>query len=225
MKLRDKDCNADLFGYFPNRKGVFMIPSDKILSSHAFNRVPNRPLYLVQYAHFLSDLYAIENDDFEVIDKPEIYCYSDCSVNYRPMLPYTNRTVDLSSVGISDQHDWILPLDPLNDEAKAQFPWNWDWFSDQWWELMLTDNSNMIKQHLKDRKERDLNFTSRHAAEFKEFIGNKYFNGDTSFDLEYLLPPNEKRIEEFYKIAVYKQRPKKQQQQEEVNQQEIKPEN
>lgn len=70
MKLRDKDCNADVYGYFPTNKQAFMVPQSKILNSNARSRVPNRPLYLIQYAHFLADLYSTDDGD-----TPEIYVY------------------------------------------------------------------------------------------------------------------------------------------------------
>lgn len=118
------------------------------------------------------------------------------------MLPYTNRTVNLAKEPILGEHDWILPLDPLPEELKAQYPWNWNWFSDEWWENMLTVNYGMVKHQLRERKTRDEQHSARHTEEFKQVVADKYYSGNISdVSVDILDPPKEKRVREFFNFG------------------------
>merc|ERR1711934_751591 len=58
----------------------------------------------------------------------EIYVYSGCRLNGRPLQRLVNETVDF---GHADP--WTIPirgtteLAPLKDEHKQGYPWNWEW--------------------------------------------------------------------------------------------------
>lgn len=70
MKLRDKHCTADFFLYNSSLKQGYLPPdSSLLLSPVQYRKHADRPLYLLQYANFLADLYS--NDEI----RPEVYCY------------------------------------------------------------------------------------------------------------------------------------------------------
>lgn len=70
MKLRDKQCGADVFGYTKDGNASFSIPVyDFISPSHLKKALP-RPWMLIQFAHLLADLYTSEKGV-----RPEIYMH------------------------------------------------------------------------------------------------------------------------------------------------------
>ena len=69
MKLRDKNCMGAVYGYQPAIKMPFYVPVEKTLSRTQTSKIFTRPWLFVQYAHYLGDLYAI-NDT-----RAEIYTY------------------------------------------------------------------------------------------------------------------------------------------------------
>ena len=70
MKLRDKHCISDFFLYYPNLHQAYYPPDyNNLLSPGQARKYVDRPLYLMQYVHFLADLFTLDGN------RPEIYVY------------------------------------------------------------------------------------------------------------------------------------------------------
>jgi len=70
MKLRDKNCHIDYFLYDNIQKKIMEPPSTKLLlSPDQARKMDARPVLLIQYAHFLADLFTINGT------RPEVYAY------------------------------------------------------------------------------------------------------------------------------------------------------
>merc|ERR1712137_12857 len=191
MKLRDRDCHADYFGVYPERNVFFAVELEYILNEKSHSRIVNRPSSLIQLAHFLGDLYDFGDE------RPEIYVYADCSINYRPLNHFTNRTIDLGRAPLWDYPDWILPVDPLPEELYKQYPWNWK-FDEDWWNDMATNNYDTVRQKVLDRKERNQGLRAENIEEFRKYIADRFYEGDISeVTIETIQPPKSKRVSEY----------------------------
>jgi len=173
MKLRDKGCFGSVYGYHPLLDLPFSVPIEKTLSRIQAVKVFSRPWLFVQYAHFLGDLYAV-NDT-----RAEIYTYWYCTVNYRPRQLFADPTIDYASTPKWDYYPWITELDPLPAEAQSQYPWNWEW-NFNW--LKGIDQLTMpgAKEFEDEEKQfrRDINDLT--IGNFTQFIADKHFGGNVS---------------------------------------------
>ena len=70
MKLRDKHCFTDLFMHHPATNRSYEIPPPNLFLSQAqTQKYADRPWLLIQYVHFLADLFTWNGI------RPEIYSY------------------------------------------------------------------------------------------------------------------------------------------------------
>jgi hypothetical protein len=81
MKLRDKNCFLDLFAYNNHTGEAYEVsPKLSLLSPAQAAKVATRPWLIIQYVHFVADLFTWDGH------RPEIYAYVSFppSRNYEP---------------------------------------------------------------------------------------------------------------------------------------------
>lgn len=180
MKLRDKHCTGDIFGYQPELDIAFEVPMAYLYSRRQFPKLMDRPWMLVQATHQLGGLYQYEDT------RAEIYAYVDCQVNHRPPQQYTDRAVDLAAVEMwNEPYPWISSLEPLSEEAKLEgYPWNWEW-NFNWLRGKHVWMPDVLEKEKQEQQERVRRASSEHRKAFTEFLlEEKGYSGG----LQYVMP-------------------------------------
>mmetsp|Transcript_12568 Transcript_12568/g.50279 ORF Transcript_12568/g.50279 Transcript_12568/m.50279 type:complete len:288 (+) Transcript_12568:91-954(+) len=172
MKLRDKRCDAAVFAYQPSVRLAFQVPVNQLLSPLQSKKAFQRPWTLIQVAHWMGDIYTANGT------RPEIYVDCDCQVNYRPRQQYTDPTVDLGRADVWEwpTYSWIPEMEPLPEEAHAQFPWNWEWNFNWLRGIDANTRAELKAMRDADKEEVDERMELRRAR-FRAFIAEKYFDG------------------------------------------------
>jgi len=110
MKLRSKAATAVFTVRNPSTGTEWTEQPGDYLNERQKDKMESRPYLVLQFAHYLSDLYA-ENGYPDV----EVYAYVTASLNGRKRQKLIDETVNLAKERESFRHkDWILPLtEPL----------------------------------------------------------------------------------------------------------------
>lgn len=89
----------------------FYIQNDDFLTSFQEKQMSFQPDFILEYAHYLKDHYAMQGKEIAV------YVESYVALNGRRSQPYIDSTIDLTNQRESFKHKtWILPF---NDEIKG----------------------------------------------------------------------------------------------------------
>jgi hypothetical protein len=108
MKLRDKKAQAIFFVRDPASGWEWRALPDDYLLAHQARKVGTRPDMILQFAHYLAQLWAQERD----IDGVEVRARVCASLNGRKAVLLIDPDRDLAQVERSLRHaDWILPLE------------------------------------------------------------------------------------------------------------------
>lgn len=106
MKLRGKVGAAQFTVKDPDTGKTTVINNERYLTKRQIDKMATRPYYVLQFAHFLRDVYTGEGE------KPaEVYAETKVRVNGRKAQRLVDPTVNLSNVEITEIPEaWILPL-------------------------------------------------------------------------------------------------------------------
>ena len=118
MKLRTKVGNAIFFITDPITHKTWEIDPRNYLPRSQARKLATHPDMILQYAHYLADIWREENQQQEVEVRAQVLA----SLNGRKAAPLIDPTRDLTKVERNLRHaDWILPLnEPLNRQARAE---------------------------------------------------------------------------------------------------------
>jgi len=175
MKLRDKQCDGELYTYIPATKEWFEYPLDNILTPRQYQKFTSRPEFIAQSVNLAANMIETRTNHTS-----EMYVYAACRVNYRQASMMTNPRINLNEEGrgIWDwPYDWMTDMPDLTEEQRAELPWNFEW-NFNW--LLKPWESNVPKL----KKEQDDNIQQMNALvsswkdDFKEWITKEKFDGD-----------------------------------------------
>ena len=123
MKLRDKQCDGELYTYIPSTKEWFEFPLNGMITARQYQKFTSRPEFIAQGVELATkELMAQANKT------SEMYVYVACRVNYREAAMLTNPRINLNE---RDKwtwpYDWITDMPELTEAQEAELPWNWEW--------------------------------------------------------------------------------------------------
>lgn len=124
MKLRDKDSVAQFTVLDPATGEAWQIDNGDYLTSRQQRKMASRPDMVVQYAHYLEDLWQDEGYD-DVAVRAEVWA----SLNGREAQRLVDPEQDLTEVRYPwwPPADWIVPLQTsLDDKASVSDPFSDD---------------------------------------------------------------------------------------------------
>eukprot|EP01095_Lingulamoeba_sp_RSL-Kostka_P006136 TRINITY_DN1898_c0_g2_i1.p1 TRINITY_DN1898_c0_g2~~TRINITY_DN1898_c0_g2_i1.p1 ORF type:complete len:668 (+),score=199.59 TRINITY_DN1898_c0_g2_i1:178-2181(+) len=175
MKLRDKKTFGNMYVYHPYYKRAFEVPVADIANRRQANKCYNNPWMTIQFAHYIADLYRVDDHI------PEVYAHIECKVNYRPLQPYTKHWVDLAKEDSwNAPYHWLTTLNPLNmTEFGNQYPWRFEW-NFNWIRGKDIDNSWNTRLETLERQKLYIEYSVEHTETFKQFIAEKHFGGDVT---------------------------------------------
>lgn len=120
MKLRDKEGTISFYVTDRNANFTWDVDPYDYLLPHQARKVFGRPPLILQFAHYLEDVYAAQG--FENV---EVRVIALVSLNGRTHTQLIDPTVDLTEYDWSLAHvDWILPLDRPLKETVVSNPAN-----------------------------------------------------------------------------------------------------
>ena len=123
MKLRDKQCEAELYVYMPESRLWFEYPVNNFLPGAYYREFTYRPDFMMQFVHSTKSHLFEKNKQM-----PEIYIYSACRLNFRRVAMLTDPRVNLAERDIWEwTYDWITQKPELTEEEIQQLPWNFEW--------------------------------------------------------------------------------------------------
>lgn len=106
MKLRGKDGIVEFTVRDPKTGKLETIRSEEYLTKRQITKMPTRPLMILQFAHYLRDLYTYDDEL-----PAEVYAETKVSVNGRKPQRIVDNRVNLSTITYdTDPSKWILPL-------------------------------------------------------------------------------------------------------------------
>jgi vitamin K-dependent gamma-carboxylase len=121
MKLRDKQCDSEMYAFIPETKQWYEYPLLETMTPKQYQFMNSRPEFMVQYAHFVQS-----RVNFTI----ELYMYTACRLNYRPVKYLTNPRVNLVKEEMWEwPYSWVTDMPELTPEQELQKPWNWNWVS------------------------------------------------------------------------------------------------
>ncbi len=107
MKLRDKKARAVFTVYDPASGKKWHIRPRRILARHQARKVGTRPELILQFAHHLADVWALERK----IEGVQVRARVCASLNGRKPALLIDPNRDLMRIEYSVRHaDWVLPL-------------------------------------------------------------------------------------------------------------------
>ena len=123
MKLRDKQCDGEVYGYRPSDQSWFEYPLNAVLTPRQYQKFTSRPEFIVQ---------ALREVNTQLINRDitdmELYSYVACRVNYREAAMLTNPRVNLANAEVWDwPYDWMTEMPNLTEKERAEIPWLWEW--------------------------------------------------------------------------------------------------
>lgn len=112
MKLRDKEGTITFYVTDPDANFTWQIDPDDYLLPHQARKVFGRPPLIIQFAHYLEDVYADHG-----YGDVEVRVVALVSLNGRVPTQLIDPTMDLTETEWTVRHaDWIVPLDqPLKE--------------------------------------------------------------------------------------------------------------
>jgi len=117
MKLRDKKAKAVFFVRDPASAQEWRVLPDDYLLAHQARKVGTRPDMILQFAHYLAHLWALERS----IDGVEVRAHVCASLNGRKAVLLIDPDRDLARVERNLHHaDWILPLEQPFERPKPR---------------------------------------------------------------------------------------------------------
>jgi hypothetical protein len=107
MKLRDKDASAQFTVRDPASGREWRVSPERYLMRHQVGEMESRPDMILQFAHYLTRVWAEERN----IAGVEVRARVCASLNGRPPALLIDPQRDLARVERSLRHaDWVLPL-------------------------------------------------------------------------------------------------------------------
>ena len=127
MKLRDKQCDGELYTYIPKNQEWFEFPLESILTPRQYQKFTSRPEFIAQSVKLANDrIYSKLNST------AEMYVYAACRVNYREAAMLTNPRINLAERDVWDwPYDWMTEMPDLTEAQRAELPWNFEWVSER----------------------------------------------------------------------------------------------
>lgn len=123
MKLRDKNCDGELYTYEHATNKWYEFPLSSIMTPRQYAKFTSRPEFVVQATHFARDTVLASKNS-----TTEMYVYIVCQVNYRTPTLATNPYKDIANEPVWEwPYDWITDMPPLTPDQEAELPWNWEW--------------------------------------------------------------------------------------------------
>jgi len=178
MKLRDKQCDGELYTYIPETREWFEFPLNNVLTPRHYQKFTSRPEFIAQSVQLVQHHLEKANSNSNRTLTPELYCYVACRVNYREAAMLTNPRYNLANIDVwSWPYEWIEEMPELTEEQAAEIPWNFEW-NFNWlfkpWEsnrerLKMEQQNNLIKME---------ELAASWADDFRNFIITEKFNGD-----------------------------------------------
>ena len=115
MKLRSKKAKARFIILDPATGKKWVIKNRDYLSKRQARKMPRIPDMILQFAHHLDDIWAVERG----IPNVEVYATVKTSLNGRPYVLMINPDIDLAKIERNLAHaNWILPLKVSLKEGK-----------------------------------------------------------------------------------------------------------
>ena len=128
MKLRDKQCDGELYTYIPETREWFEFPLNNVLTPRHYQKFTSRPEFIAQSVQLVQHHLEKANSNSNRTLTPELYCYVACRVNYREAAMLTNPRYNLANIDVwSWPYEWIEEMPELTEEQAAEIPWNFEW--------------------------------------------------------------------------------------------------
>ncbi len=106
MKLAHKKAYAQFIVFSPSLNKSYKVDTRKFLTSWQYEVMVSNPRLILQFAHYLRDLYK-ERGINDIVIKVE----AKTSLNNRPLQYLVDPNVDLAKKENTLKHfDWIMPL-------------------------------------------------------------------------------------------------------------------
>jgi len=176
MKLRDKQCEATAFAYQPETQEWFEYPSDHALAPRQYQKLTSRPEFMIQFAHYAADRMLQHSPN--LTQKPELYFYAACRVNYRGVQMLTDPRVNLVDREVWDwPYDWVTTLPELTEEEASLLPWNWEW-SFAWLLKPWKSNIPALIRQQEEQMHQMMELEATFQPDFEAWVLREKFEGD-----------------------------------------------